>query len=152
MARTGVTRQFFRISGRSNDRRTARFAVYFLVACVVAALATITALAYASPPDPTWIPGVYDDGDFDDVVSAIADMDAAVGGPVPIGSTDDALSTYPVIGVPIVRAVTVFHPPNRAGPPPASLPIFSIQAARCAVFAAARFHERALPVFASCFK
>jgi hypothetical protein len=25
-------------------------------------------LAYASPPDPSWIPGLYDDGDHDDVV------------------------------------------------------------------------------------
>ena len=25
-------------------------------------------LAYASPPDPSWIPGIYDDADFDDVV------------------------------------------------------------------------------------
>src|SRR5262245_5031181 len=29
---------------------------------------TLRPLAAASPPDPTWIPGVYDDGDFDDVV------------------------------------------------------------------------------------
>ena len=25
-------------------------------------------LAYASPPDPSWVRGVYDDADFDDVV------------------------------------------------------------------------------------
>jgi hypothetical protein len=28
----------------------------------------LPALAAASPPDPTWIPGVYDDADFDDIV------------------------------------------------------------------------------------
>jgi len=28
-------------------------------------------LAYASPPDPSWVRGVYDDADFDDVVSLI---------------------------------------------------------------------------------
>ena len=28
-------------------------------------------LAYASPPDPAWIRGVYDDGDFDDVIARV---------------------------------------------------------------------------------
>lgn len=31
-------------------------------------LASLTPMAYASPPDPSWIRGVYDDADFDDVV------------------------------------------------------------------------------------
>lgn len=29
----------------------------------------LTPMAWASPPDPSWINGVYDDGDFDDVVT-----------------------------------------------------------------------------------
>ena len=32
---------------------------------------SLASLAYASPPDPTWIPGVYDDADFDDVVGLV---------------------------------------------------------------------------------
>ncbi len=36
---------------------------------LVASIATLTALAYASPPDPSWIAGWYDDGDFDDIVN-----------------------------------------------------------------------------------
>lgn len=36
------------------------------LALVVAAL---PALAHASPPDPSWISGFYDDADFDDVVT-----------------------------------------------------------------------------------
>jgi hypothetical protein len=31
-------------------------------------LIILTPLAYASPPDPSWIRGVYDGDDFDDVV------------------------------------------------------------------------------------
>ena len=31
-------------------------------------LAALPVMAYASPPDPSWISGLYDDGDFDDVV------------------------------------------------------------------------------------
>jgi hypothetical protein len=30
-------------------------------------------LAHASPPDPTWIPGLYDDADYDDVVGLVTD-------------------------------------------------------------------------------
>jgi hypothetical protein len=38
--------------------------VLLLLACHIA----LTPLAQASPPDPTWIVGIYDDADFDDVV------------------------------------------------------------------------------------
>jgi hypothetical protein len=41
--------------------------VLFLVACVL----TLTPLAYASPPDPTWQLGFFDDDDFDEVVGYI---------------------------------------------------------------------------------
>ena len=34
---------------------------------VLAALA-LTPAAYASPPDPSWIAGLYDNADFDDVI------------------------------------------------------------------------------------
>jgi hypothetical protein len=40
------------------------------IALVLAlALGTLTALAYATPPDQSWLGGLYDDGDYDDVVS-----------------------------------------------------------------------------------
>jgi hypothetical protein len=32
---------------------------------------TLTSLAYASPPDPSWIRGIYDGADYDDVVIQI---------------------------------------------------------------------------------
>ena len=35
---------------------------------LITALAFLTPAALASPADPTWIPGIYDDGDYDDVV------------------------------------------------------------------------------------
>src|SRR5215831_12206710 len=31
-------------------------------------IALLTPMAYASPPDPSWIRGVYDGGDFDDII------------------------------------------------------------------------------------
>ena len=42
----------------------------------------LPALAHATPPDPTWITGVYDDADFDDIVvritSGTGDVPAAL--------------------------------------------------------------------------
>jgi hypothetical protein len=35
---------------------------------LIALWAATPVLAAASPPDPAWIPGLYDDADFDDVV------------------------------------------------------------------------------------
>jgi len=40
---------------------------------VGAVLAVWVAFAYASPPDPNWIPGMYDDRDCDDVVGMVTD-------------------------------------------------------------------------------
>jgi len=39
-----------------------------LIVLVVAILVTLVPLAHTSPPDPTWIPGVWDNADHDDVV------------------------------------------------------------------------------------
>jgi hypothetical protein len=39
-----------------------------LIVLILAALVTTSSLAYASPLDPTRIPGIHDDADFDDVV------------------------------------------------------------------------------------
>src|SRR5258705_1675495 len=41
--------------------------VLLLLACHIA----LTPLAHASPPDPTWISGIYDDADYDDVVCLV---------------------------------------------------------------------------------
>jgi len=44
--------------------------------CVAAILVVSVTLAYASPPDPSWIPGIYDDHDYDDVVGMVTDATA----------------------------------------------------------------------------
>ena len=43
-----------------------------LVLPLLVCLASLTPLAYASPPDPTWMDGFFDDLDFDDVVVSIS--------------------------------------------------------------------------------
>jgi hypothetical protein len=42
------------------------------------ALATLTPLAHGSPPDPTWIAGLYDDADHDDAILAVTASLASV--------------------------------------------------------------------------
>jgi hypothetical protein len=42
-----------------------------LCLALIAALATLTPLAQATPPDQTWISGFYDNADFDDVVQLV---------------------------------------------------------------------------------
>jgi hypothetical protein len=43
-----------------------------LVVLLLLAPVALPGLAHASPPDPAWIQGIYDDRDGDDVVSRIA--------------------------------------------------------------------------------
>jgi hypothetical protein len=40
---------------------------------------TAVSIGYASPLDPTWITGIYDITDFDDVIVTITDGSAAAG-------------------------------------------------------------------------
>ena len=70
-----------------------RASVALVLLCV---LAGIVPLAHASPPDPTWIPGIYDDGDFDDAVLAIVSAEAtpSAGTPV-IGSSEATVEIAP---------------------------------------------------------
>jgi hypothetical protein len=42
----------------------------FVIGLLVEAILALAPLAHASPPDQTWIPGLYDNADYDDVVSA----------------------------------------------------------------------------------
>src|SRR5215470_2486355 len=56
------------MSRRFGDVRVLR---RLLIGVTVLVVASLSSLAYASPPDPTWIPGFYDDADFDDVVGLV---------------------------------------------------------------------------------
>jgi hypothetical protein len=49
-------------------RRVGPSPLAFLL-CIL--LSSLSVPAYASPPDPWWVRGVYDDADFDDVVCLI---------------------------------------------------------------------------------
>src|SRR5215470_12852385 len=47
---------------------------------VVLALILLPAVAFASPPDPSWITGIYDGADGDDIVSLVYETSAASAG------------------------------------------------------------------------
>ena len=49
---------------------------YALIGVLAGVLAAISGLAYASPADPSWVSGVYDDADFDDVVGLVISAEA----------------------------------------------------------------------------
>jgi hypothetical protein len=71
----------------------------------------LTPLAYASPPDPSWIRGIYDDADYDDVVNLI---------------TSAAAATAPVLLVDLQQTV-VGPAPQRGEDPVPTLPFSPLQ-------------------------
>jgi len=54
--------------------KRSRWIAWILIALVIA----LAPIAWASPPDPTWISGVYDDADFDDVVTYLTSGSLAI--------------------------------------------------------------------------
>ena len=70
-------------------------------------LAGLTAIAYADPPDPTWMGGYWDDDDFDTVVDVITSV--------------SAISTPPRIDAGLQLVPGVWFEPTetcaRSGPP-----------------------------------
>jgi hypothetical protein len=61
-----------------------------VVLLLVVALGALAPLAFASPPDPLWIGGVFDGGDSDDVVVAATSTEAAADG-VPLRGVEIVL-------------------------------------------------------------
>src|SRR5215831_10635795 len=52
-------------------------------------ISSLSVLAYASPPDPSWVRGVYDDADFDDVVCLILANTGLVDDSAPVQGRPD---------------------------------------------------------------
>jgi len=92
-------------------------------------LLVAVALAHANPPDPSWIPGICDGRDADDVVVMVTDatgvtisrgthrVDRVLAGSVP-GSATRGTSTlsmlrHPIRGPPVLTEPEVAHRPAR---------------------------------------
>jgi hypothetical protein len=79
---------------------------------------TLTPAALASPPDQTWIPGLYDDADYDDAVLAVM---ASVASCDPLVSPDPhagqiVLSVVPPIDENLFRTLPLVARHTRAPP------------------------------------
>ncbi|HET8533047.1 MAG TPA: hypothetical protein VFO08_17980 [Methylomirabilota bacterium] len=104
-------------------RRPRGFAFWVSV-LTVALVVVLRPLAQASPADPTWIAGFYDDADFDDVVyhivtsSGVDVTGLALRRPAP-GSPDSIVSD----GSGPTGAVHGSSPLTRAPPLPFALPV-----------------------------
>jgi hypothetical protein len=84
---------------------------------LVFALFTLTSLCYATPPDQTWIAGLYDDADHDDVVLAVLDTIA-----VPAAVASQVFTPAPVHEAPaavdrsVPRSLSLIAPLDRSPP------------------------------------
>ena len=67
-----------------------------LALVLAAALIGLTPAAYASPPDPTWVSGFWDDDDFDYVVLLVGNLKATM--PVVLPRFDPATKVWNVYG------------------------------------------------------
>ena len=48
------------------------------VIALAAPLTSVAAMAHASPPNPSWIAGIYDESDFDDVVALVTQAASSI--------------------------------------------------------------------------
>jgi hypothetical protein len=91
-----------------------------VVPIIVITLIALRALAYASPPDPSWTDGIWDDNDFDDVVNLITHSSSTSDPHLPVTPTPGTaiISLLPAIDDKATPAPTtsVLHsraPPSR---------------------------------------
>ena len=75
--------------------KRSRWIAWILIALVIA----LAPIAWASPSDPTWISGVYDDADFDDVVTYLTSGSVAIPA-LPLVDVVPAFALTPVLPAP----------------------------------------------------
>jgi hypothetical protein len=85
---------------------------------IAAAVCGLVPLAYASPPDPTYLAGIWDNADYDDVVVLVT---------LSLGSTDTLKTSDPVrpfMDIPLVLPMeknlsptACLSPPSPRAPP-----------------------------------
>jgi hypothetical protein len=85
---------------------------------LVLILAAVGALAHASPPDPSWIGGLYDAADGDDAILAVTGLDQAPPLPVlrDVAPHGVHLGAIVLVARPALRAFAPAVPAVRAPP------------------------------------
>jgi hypothetical protein len=92
------------MGGRRESSHLRRALALFLLAGLIG----LSPFAHASPPDPTWISGIYDDADYDDVIVLITEAGAIV-------------EPAPVVLGPVFGVVEPLAPPSVPAPSRASV-------------------------------
>jgi hypothetical protein len=73
---------------------------FLALGILLGVLPLLMPLAHASPPDPSWIDGIYDDADFDSVVALVTSSTAVIE-PFPL---DDAASVaLAILSIPLLE-------------------------------------------------
>jgi len=96
----------------------ARHVLALLIAALLIGLPTV---AFADPPDPTWIGGYWDDDDFDDAVIAITGA-SAVEAPSPV---DTELPLWVPIALVEMPRQEAYGAPRRHASSPRAPPVDS---------------------------
>ena len=91
----------------------ARVSTIVLTLVLVAVILTLTPLANVDPPDPTWISGIWDDDDFDDVVGYVTSAAGLLPNPVACDLRPVAL---PVLLSPLGSRAVVSVPRSASSP------------------------------------
>jgi len=78
-----------------------------------------TGLAYASPPDPISVPGIYDDGDHDDVVAILTLLSAIHLRPVVIAHWTHRVGSISSLPEVQIFGLASFHLVESRAPPSA---------------------------------
>jgi hypothetical protein len=81
------------------------------------AVGSLRVLAFASPPDPLWVPGVYDAADYDDVVGTVLTLDGLRDDAVP-GIERPALIAAPALAAAPAVPRSTRRAPSRSRAPP----------------------------------
>jgi len=84
-----------------------------LLVILVGLLLGLVPVAYASPPDPTWIGGYWDDDDFDNAVTSIVSACAIVISPIP----DAAPQWARLAGIELAEPAFIRESPRPAASP-----------------------------------
>jgi hypothetical protein len=89
-----------------------------VIVLLALALAALLPLAYASPPDPTWLAGYWDDDDYDDVVLAAVQTVASVDRLTILELKPELLPGFiPPLLRPLVVVLSVETPYQHRAPP-----------------------------------
>src|SRR5262249_45580725 len=95
--------------------------------CLVATLLALPPAAHATPPDQSWITGLYDNSDFDDVILLLTDNVGMID-PSTVGSSPACFVVGRAMPLHAESPPSSALSPARSRPPPVTVPKSSLLA------------------------